>query len=190
MKGLTLLWMCLCCLRPDDVANVLPQSAQAWARAPACCERMCLCRLLGSVNTCWGEETRGGYRRPRGREVTQRPQRPARYLGAVLTLVVLPAVVRHLVADQVGLPVEGLGALVTAVLPLLRVGRAVGLQAAGGHTLLGPAYPRRPRPASASAAHLPLDVGEHLVTLLTCLQAVGHEEGPQGWRGRGLTGLS
>ena len=56
MKGLTLLWMCLCCLRPEDVANVLPQSEQAWARAPTCCERMCLCRLLGSVNTCWGKE--------------------------------------------------------------------------------------------------------------------------------------
>lgn len=56
MKGLTLLWMCLCCLRPEDVANVLPHSEQAWARAPTCCERMCLWRLLGSVNTCWGEE--------------------------------------------------------------------------------------------------------------------------------------
>ena len=56
MKGLTLLWMCLCCLRPEDVANVLPQSEQAWARAPTCCERMCLCRLLGSVNTCWGKQ--------------------------------------------------------------------------------------------------------------------------------------
>ncbi len=56
MKGLTLLWMCLCCLRPEDVANVLPQSEQAWARAPTCCERICLCRLLGSVNTCWGKQ--------------------------------------------------------------------------------------------------------------------------------------
>ena len=54
MKGLTLLWMCLCCLRPDEVAKVLPQSGQAWALAPTCWERMCLCRLLGSVNTCWG----------------------------------------------------------------------------------------------------------------------------------------
>lgn len=64
MKGLTLLWMCLCCLRPEDVANVLPHSEQAWARAPTCCERMCLCRLLGSVNTCWGgnhTNTRGRY---------------------------------------------------------------------------------------------------------------------------------
>lgn len=26
IKGLTLLWMCLCCLRPDDVAKVLPHS--------------------------------------------------------------------------------------------------------------------------------------------------------------------
>lgn len=53
MKGLTVLWMCLCCFRPDDVANVFPQSGQAWARAPTCWERMCRCRLLGSVNT-WG----------------------------------------------------------------------------------------------------------------------------------------
>lgn len=29
MKGLTVLWMCLCCLRPEDVANVFPQSGQA-----------------------------------------------------------------------------------------------------------------------------------------------------------------
>lgn len=53
MNGLTLLWMCLCCLRPEEVANVFPHSGQAWARAPTCCERMCLCRLLGSVKTCW-----------------------------------------------------------------------------------------------------------------------------------------
>lgn len=33
-------------------------------------------------------------------------------------------------ANQVGLPVEGLGTLVALVLPLLRVGEAVGLQAA------------------------------------------------------------
>lgn len=26
IKGLTLLWMCLCCLRPDEVAKVLPHS--------------------------------------------------------------------------------------------------------------------------------------------------------------------
>jgi hypothetical protein len=53
MKGFTVLWMCLCCFRPEDVAKVLPQSGQAWARAPTCCERICRCRLLGSVNT-WG----------------------------------------------------------------------------------------------------------------------------------------
>lgn len=52
IKGLTLLWMCLCCLRPEEVANVLPHSGQAWARAPTCWERMCLWRLLGSVKTC------------------------------------------------------------------------------------------------------------------------------------------
>ena len=54
MKGLTVLWMCLCCLRPEDVAKVFPQSGQACARAPTCWERMCRCRLLGSVNT-WGD---------------------------------------------------------------------------------------------------------------------------------------
>lgn len=53
IKGLTVLWMCLCCLRPEEVAKVFPQSGQAWARAPTCWERMCRCRLLGSVNT-WG----------------------------------------------------------------------------------------------------------------------------------------
>lgn len=52
IKGLTLLWMCLCCLRPEEVAKVLPHSGQAWARAPTCWERMCLWRLLGSVKTC------------------------------------------------------------------------------------------------------------------------------------------
>lgn len=49
-------------------------------------------------------------------------------------------------ANQVGLPVEGLGTLVALVLPLLGVGEAVGLQAVveeekegGGvtHTILG-----------------------------------------------------
>lgn len=54
MKGLTVLWICLCCLRPEDVAKVFPQSGQACARAPTCWERMCRCRLLGSVNT-WGD---------------------------------------------------------------------------------------------------------------------------------------
>lgn len=29
MKGLTVLWMCLCCLRPEEVAKVFPQSGQA-----------------------------------------------------------------------------------------------------------------------------------------------------------------
>ncbi len=53
MKGLTEEWMCLCCLRPEEVAKVLPQSGQAWDLAPTCWERMCLCKLLGSVKTCW-----------------------------------------------------------------------------------------------------------------------------------------
>lgn len=29
MNGFTVLWICLCCLRPEDVAKVLPQSGQA-----------------------------------------------------------------------------------------------------------------------------------------------------------------
>ena len=59
------------------------------------------------------------------------------YLGTVFTLVVLPAVVRHLVTYQVGLPVKSFGALVTLVLPLLAVRQHVLLQAAEtgtGHT--------------------------------------------------------
>ena len=56
IKGLTLLWMCLCCLRPDEVANVLPHSGHVWARAPTCWERMWRWRLLGSVKT-WKVET-------------------------------------------------------------------------------------------------------------------------------------
>lgn len=51
------------------------------------------------------------------------------YLGTVLTLVVLPAVVGHLVTYQVGLPVKSFGALVTLVLPLLTVRQHVLLQA-------------------------------------------------------------
>lgn len=58
MKGLTVLWMCLCCLRPEDVAKVLPQSGQACARAPTCWDRICRCRLLGSVNT-WDTDAVG-----------------------------------------------------------------------------------------------------------------------------------
>lgn len=53
----------------------------------------------------------------------------APHLNAVFTLKALPAVVRHLVADQVGFPVEGLGALVAFVLPLLGVDHHVLLQA-------------------------------------------------------------
>lgn len=42
----------------------------------------------------------------------------------------LAAVVRHLVSDQVGFPVESLGTLVALVFPLLGVGQDVRLQAA------------------------------------------------------------
>lgn len=135
MKGLTVLWMCLCCLRPEDVAKVLPQSGQAWARAPTCCERMCRCRLLGSVNTCGETEAMGtcpphawslgvGESPPRQRQV-----HTAQYLHAVFTFEALAAVVGHLVPDEVGLPVEGFGALVTLVLSLLGVDDHVLLQA-------------------------------------------------------------
>lgn len=147
MKGLTLLWMCLCCLRPEDVANVLPHSEQAWARAPTCCERMCLWRLLGSVNTCWGEEPHrhtGGLlsaskKMCGGDTCTQISasqimkcslQQSSLYLWAVFTFVVLATIVRHLMSDQVRFPVEGLGTLVTLIFSLLTVGQAVGLQAA------------------------------------------------------------
>ena len=44
LKGLTLLWMWVCCLRPLEVANVLPHSGQAWQRAPTWFVRMCLCK--------------------------------------------------------------------------------------------------------------------------------------------------
>lgn len=50
-NGLTEEWMCVCCLRPDDVAKVLPHSAQAWLRAPTWCERMWRWRFDGSVKT-------------------------------------------------------------------------------------------------------------------------------------------
>lgn len=52
-----------------------------------------------------------------------------RYLDAVFTFETLATVVRHLVADEVGLPVEGLGTLVAFVLTLLRVDNHVLLQA-------------------------------------------------------------
>lgn len=241
MKGLTVLWMCLCCLRPEDVAKVLPQSGQACARAPTCWDRMCRCRLLGSVNT-WGTDavgrrpstcpgrrtgppaalppaqaraavaTPGGPQRaveaplepvpslhdnsqetcgqggceagaqretvcswgpgrapgpcrpplPRGESgpASCGPARPAawpgplgdlllegraRYLHAVFTFEALAAVVGHLVANEVGLPVEGLGALVTLVLSLLRVDDHVLLQAAQG------AQGSRPGPSAPAA---------------------------------------
>lgn len=53
----------------------------------------------------------------------------ARYLHAVFTFEALATVVGHLVANEVGLPVEGLGTLVTLVLSLLRVDDHVLLQA-------------------------------------------------------------
>lgn len=51
------------------------------------------------------------------------------YLDTVFTFEALATVVRHLVADEVGLPVEGLGTLVTFVLTLFRVDDHVLLQA-------------------------------------------------------------
>lgn len=51
------------------------------------------------------------------------------YLDTVFTFEALATVVRHLVTDEVGLPVEGLGTLVTFVLTLFRVDDHVLLQA-------------------------------------------------------------
>lgn len=59
-----------------------------------------------------------------------RSPRLAPYLDTVFTFKPLPAVVRHLVTNQVGFPVEGLRALVALVLPLLGVDHHVLLQAA------------------------------------------------------------
>lgn len=33
-KGFTEEWMWVCCLSPEEVANVFPHSGQAWERAP------------------------------------------------------------------------------------------------------------------------------------------------------------
>lgn len=66
---------------------------------------------------------------------------PACYLHAVFTFEAFAAVVGHLVADEVGLPVEGLGALVAFVLTLLRVDDHVLLQAVQRMGLtVGPNY--------------------------------------------------
>lgn len=54
------------------------------------------------------------------------------YLIAVFTLEPLSAVVGHLVTDEVGLPVEGLGTLVTLVLSLLCVHNHVCVQTGQG----------------------------------------------------------
>lgn len=54
------------------------------------------------------------------------------YLHTVFTFEALATVVGHLVSDEVGLPVEGLGALITLVLSLLRVHNHVLLQAVHG----------------------------------------------------------
>lgn len=69
------------------------------------------------------------------------------YLHAVFTFEALAAVVGHLVADEVGLPVEGLGTLVTLVLSLLCVDDHVLLQAVqwGQGSLQGPSAHRLPR---------------------------------------------
>lgn len=51
------------------------------------------------------------------------------YLHTIFTFKPFPTVVRHLVPNQVGFPVESLGTLVTLVLPLLGVDHHVLLQA-------------------------------------------------------------
>ena len=66
------------------------------------------------------------------------------YLHTVFTFEALATVVGHLVSDEVGLPVEGLGALITLVLSLLRVHNHVLLQAVhgqGDRSHGGPACP-------------------------------------------------
>lgn len=66
------------------------------------------------------------------------------YLHTVFTFEALATVVGHLVSDEVGLPVEGLGALITLVLSLLRVHNHVLLQAMHGQgtgVMEGPACP-------------------------------------------------
>lgn len=70
------------------------------------------------------------------------------YLDAVFTFEALATVVRHLVADEVGLPVEGLGTLVTFVLTLFRVNNHVLLQAVyrGWESLQGPFVWRKRSP--------------------------------------------
>lgn len=55
-NGFTDEWMCVCCLRPDDVAKVFPHSGQAWLRAPTWCVLMCRCRFDGSVNSYQSEQ--------------------------------------------------------------------------------------------------------------------------------------
>lgn len=57
----------------------------------------------------------------------------------------LPAVVRHLVTYQVGLPVKSFGALVTLVLPLLTVRQHVLLQAVETGTGLSETWVYRER---------------------------------------------
>lgn len=77
-----------------------------------------------------------------------------RYLHTVFTFEALATVVGHLVADEVGLPVEGLGTLVTLVLSLLCVDDHVLLQAAhsGRGSLWVPHLPAA-QEGRASAQH-------------------------------------
>ena len=77
-----------------------------------------------------------------------------RYLHTVFTFEALATVVGHLVADEVGLPVEGLGTLVTLVLSLLCVDDHVLLQAAhSGRGSLRVPQPPAAREGGASAQH-------------------------------------
>lgn len=129
----------------------------------------------------------------------QPPQRPtltggrrhprACYLHTVFTFEALATVVGHLVADEVGLPVEGLGTLVTLVFPLLRVDDHVLFQAAqrGQGSLQRP--PARPLPSSgwpsnprgmAAPPALPAQRSERVVAHV-CPPPSGRVTG---WRGR------
>lgn len=75
-NGLTEECMCVCCLRPDDVANVLPHSGQAWLLAPMWCLRICRCKFEGSQNT---------WRRPK---INKQKKKEEFYFNRVIDVVV------------------------------------------------------------------------------------------------------
>lgn len=123
----------------------------------------------------------------------------ARYLHTVFTFEALAAVVGHLVADEVGLPVEGLGTLVTLVLPLLCVDDHVLLQAVqrGQGSLQGPSAHPLPRGGGLSTQHglfsaahwgRPTPWSESRVSPGMCPTCPLGKS--RGWRAEGLLSLS